>query len=70
MNGRAPSTTKEPDALVDLKGKLEEEKTRHAHMIAVNKYFREALERAGRERRGHGNLAEARCCSGSAVEAA
>ncbi|MFV8821831.1 hypothetical protein [Faecalibacterium sp. 9] len=41
MNSRAPSTTKEPDALVDLKGKLEEEKARHAHMIAVNRYFRE-----------------------------
>lgn len=40
MNDIASSTAKEPDALVDLKGKLEEEKVRHAHMIAVNKYFR------------------------------
>ena len=41
MNSGAPSTAKETNALVDLKGKLEEEKARHAHMIAVNKYFRE-----------------------------
>ncbi len=41
MSSRASSTAKDPDALVDLKGKLEEEKARHAHMIAVNKYFRE-----------------------------
>lgn len=41
MNDRTSSTVKEAGVLVDLKGKLEEEKARHAHMIAVNKYFRE-----------------------------
>lgn len=35
------ASEKRPDVLAELKGKLEEEKTRHAHMIAVNKYFRE-----------------------------
>lgn len=37
----APITSRDPEALAALNKKLEDEKQKHDHMIAVNKYFRQ-----------------------------
>lgn len=37
----APVTSRDPEALTALNKKLEDEKQKHDHMIAVNKYFRQ-----------------------------
>ena len=37
----APVTSRDPEALAALNKKLEDEKQKHDHMIAVNKYFRQ-----------------------------